>query len=116
MGSRRSIVSLALSVCLVVLASCGSTSTKQTSPSALGDNTITVASFDFGESRLLAELYSQALEIGGFAVKRAFNLGPRELVSPAVARGLLELVPDYAGTAWQFLSLGAARSRPDFLL
>ncbi len=62
MGSRRSIVSLALSVCLVVLASCGSTTKKQTSPSALGDNTITVASFDFGESGLLAELYSQALE------------------------------------------------------
>ena len=112
MGNRRSIVALALSVCLILM-SCGSTPKKQTSPSALGDNTITVASFDFGESRLLAELYSQTLENGGFAVKRAFNLGPREFVTPALARGLVELVPEYAGTALQFLSLGAARSGAD---
>ena len=115
MGSRRSIVCLALSLCLILMG-CGSTAKKQTSPSALGDNTITVASFDFGESTLLAELYSQALENGGFAVKRAFNLGPREFVSPALARGLVELVPEYAGTALQFLSLGAARSGPDVVL
>ena len=116
MGSRRSIVSLALSLCLLVLTACGSTARNQTSPSALGDNAITVASFDFGESTLLAELYSQALEAGGFQVKRAFNLGPREFVTPALARGLVELVPEYAGTALQFLSLGADRSGVDVAL
>ena len=116
MGSRRSIVSLALSVCVVVLAGCSSTSRNQTSPSALGDNTITVASFDFGESELLAEVYSQALETGGFQVKRAFDLGPREFVTPALAGGLVELVPEYAGTALQFLSLGTDQSGPDVVL
>jgi osmoprotectant transport system substrate-binding protein len=76
--------------------------------SALGDNAITVGSFDFAESRLLAEIYSQALEGAHYPVHRAFALGSREFVAPALARGLVELVPDYAGTAVQFLSLGAA--------
>jgi osmoprotectant transport system substrate-binding protein len=78
------------------------------SPSALGDDAITVGSFDFAESRLLAEIYSQALEREGLPVVRALSLGPREFVAPALSRGLLELVPEYAGTAAEFLSAGAA--------
>ena len=45
------------------------------------------------------------------AVRRAFGLGPRELVAPALREGLVDVVPEYAGTAVQFLSLGRARSR-----
>ena len=55
---------------------------------------------------MLAEIYSQALERGGYHVRRAFDLGPREFVAPALARGLVEFVPEYAGTALQFSSLG----------
>jgi osmoprotectant transport system substrate-binding protein len=72
----------------------------------IGDDSITVGSFAFAESELLGELYSQALERGGFHVDRRFNLGPREFVAPALARGLVELVPEYAGTAVQFFSAG----------
>lgn len=116
MGSRRSIVSFALSATLVVLAACGSASSDQTSPSALNDDAITVGSFDFAENTLLAEIYSQAIESGGYRVRRAFNLGPREFVAPALARGLVELVPEYAGTALQFLSLGTDRAGADAAL
>jgi osmoprotectant transport system substrate-binding protein len=70
------------------------------------DDAITVASFDFPESVLLAEIYAQALVAGGFKVKRALNLGPRELVDPALERGLVEFVPEYLGTALNFLSGG----------
>jgi hypothetical protein len=58
------------------------------------------------ESELLAEIYSEALDGGGFHVRRVFGLGPREFVAPALTRGLVELVPEYAGTALEFLSLG----------
>ena len=68
---------------------------------------LTVGSFDFAESRLLAEIYSQALEANGFRVDRAFDLGSREFVIPALAAGLIDFVPEYAGTALQFASLGA---------
>jgi osmoprotectant transport system substrate-binding protein len=79
----------------------------------LGDDAITVGSFDFAESEVLAEIYGQALENGGFHVRRAFHLGPREFVAPALMRGLLELVPEYAGTALQFASLGRQSSTAD---
>lgn len=75
--------------------------------------TVTVGSLDFAESELLGELYSQALESGGFTVRRAFDLGPREFVAPALARGLVDLVPEYAGTALQFVSLGRAQPGAD---
>ncbi len=74
---------------------------------------ITVASFDFAESRLLAEIYAQALDRAGLPVRRAFGLGPREFVAPALREGLVDVVPEYAGTAVQFLSIGRAHPEAD---
>jgi Periplasmic glycine betaine/choline-binding (lipo)protein of an ABC-type transport system (osmoprotectant binding protein) len=54
---------------------------------ARGDDAITVASFNFPESVLLAEIYSQAIEGAGFRVEREAALGPRELVMPALLEG-----------------------------
>jgi len=81
--------------------------------SVLRDDAISVASFDFPESTVLAEIYAQALEAAGFRVDRELGLGPRELVEPALQRGLVELVPEYAGSALQFLTLGAAPPTSD---
>src|SRR4051794_25951319 len=82
-------------------------------PSTLDDDVVTVASFDFAESRVLAEVYSQSLEAAGFTVERAYGLGPREFVGPALDAGLVELVPEYAGTAAEFYSVGAAHADDD---
>jgi osmoprotectant transport system substrate-binding protein len=78
-----------------------------------GDGAITVASFEFPESVLLAEIYAQALESNGFTVKRALNVGARELVEPALERGLVEFVPEYLGTALQFVTRGSAAATSD---
>lgn len=67
------------------------------------DGTITVASFNFPESEVVAEIYAGALEEAGFRVDRAFALGARELVLPALQRGLVEVVPEYSGSAVSFL-------------
>ena len=104
--SSRPVVVVLAALVGVVVASCGSAGTAATSVDALGDDAITVASFDFAESELLAELYSQALEAGGFTVERSYQLGSREIVLPALRRGLVELVPEYAGSALEFVSLG----------
>jgi osmoprotectant transport system substrate-binding protein len=61
----------------------------------------------------LGDLYGLALRAHGFDVRFAKRLGPRELVDPALSRGLVELVPEYAGTALQFVSLGKAVPTPD---
>jgi osmoprotectant transport system substrate-binding protein len=116
MASHRSISASLIANCLALalLASACSTGSEAGRPaSALGDRAITVASFNFPESELLAELYGQALREAGFAVDLQLGIGPRELVDPALAKGLVELVPEYAGTAVEFLGLGAIRSSSD---
>jgi osmoprotectant transport system substrate-binding protein len=79
----------------------------------LHDGAIAVASFDFPESVLLAELYAQAIEGSGVPVIRYLDLGPREIVMPALEKGLVEVVPEYAGSALVFVSLGDHQGSPD---
>jgi osmoprotectant transport system substrate-binding protein len=102
----------AIVVCALALAGCASAEPSRPL-TALGDDAITVGSFDFPESVLLAEIYSQALEAAGFRIERAFGLGQRELVGPALRAGLIELVPEYAGSALGFASLGAVDPSAD---
>jgi osmoprotectant transport system substrate-binding protein len=79
---------------------------------ARDDDAITVASFNFPESILLAEIYAQAIEGAGMRVEREPSLGPRELVMPALLQGLVEFVPEYAGSGLQFLA-GDGWTSPD---
>jgi osmoprotectant transport system substrate-binding protein len=81
--------------------------------SRLDDDIITVGSFDFAESVVVAEVYSQGLEAAGYRVRREFRLGPREFVGPALSVGLVEFLPEYAGTAAEFYSLGRAKPTDD---
>ena len=71
---------------------------------------VVVASFNFSESALLAEIYARAIEAAGVPVRREVDLGPRELVQPALLGGLVDVVPEYLGTAMASLqpSGGAA--------
>jgi osmoprotectant transport system substrate-binding protein len=96
---------IGVSAALLGLAACGDDE-EPAARTALADAAVTVGSFAFPESVLLAELYSQALEEHGIPVVRAFALGPREFVGPALRAGLIELVPEYAGTAVGYLSAG----------
>jgi osmoprotectant transport system substrate-binding protein len=62
---------------------------------------------------VLAQLYGQALEARGFKVVYEPGRGPRELMLPALQQGLVEFLPEYAGTALQFVSLGSVTPSPD---
>ena len=92
-GPSRLFVGLTLT-----LAGCSGSPERTGLSTPIADDAITVGSFDFAESVLLAEVYSQALEAAGFRVERAFG-SAREFVGPALRTGLIELVPEYAGTA-----------------
>jgi osmoprotectant transport system substrate-binding protein len=111
-SSYRAAGVLSITLLVAALSACGS-ATVHDPPTALRDDAITVASFNFAESEVLAEIYSEALESGGYRVKRTFGLGTRELVTPALAQGLVEFVPEYAGTALAFLSLGHEHGTSD---
>ena len=66
--------------------------------------TIRLASFDFPESELLAALYGQALGRHGFPVEQVVQLGAREVVVPALEQGKVDMVPEYLGSALNFLN------------
>jgi osmoprotectant transport system substrate-binding protein len=109
LGARTNLGTVLSAV--VLLVSCGPAERRRTI--AVGDDAITVASFNFPESVILAEIYSQALEGGGFAVDRQLDLGARELVEPALERGLVEFVPEYSGSALTFVTKGEAAVTAD---
>jgi osmoprotectant transport system substrate-binding protein len=97
---------------VLLAASCGQGVPPATT-TALEDDAITVASFNFPESVLVGEIYAQALEGEGFAVKRQLGLGARELVEPSLERGLVEFVPEYSGSALEFLTRGEGLATSD---
>ena len=66
--------------------------------------TIRLASFDFPESELLAQLYGQALGQHGFPVEQVVQLGAREVVVPALEQGKVDMAPEYQGSALNFLN------------
>ena len=66
--------------------------------------TIQLASFDFPESETLAELYGLALTQHGFPVEQVVQLGAREVVAPALEQGKVDMVPEYQGSALNFLN------------
>ena len=100
MGARRTHVLLLA----LVLAASACDRASQPPPRVDRDDAVTVASFNFPESVLLAEIYAGALEAADVRVKRETALGTRELVMPALVQGLVELVPEYAGSALLFFS------------
>jgi osmoprotectant transport system substrate-binding protein len=98
---------------VLVLAACADDDTADPDPDAAPDDDpddpddvdvpdgpdITVASFDFPESTILAEIYGQAMEDAGYPVARELNIGARELIFPELEAGSIDLLPEYVGSA-----------------
>jgi osmoprotectant transport system substrate-binding protein len=76
-------------------------------------SSVVVASFNFPESEVLAQLYGQTLVAHGVPVQFELDLGARELVMPALIRGLVDVVPEYAGAALEFLDGGSGLAESD---
>jgi osmoprotectant transport system substrate-binding protein len=99
MLGQHSAVYVAGIVLVMACAACTApTSAPPSAPAAgSGRAVITVGSFDFPESALLAYLYADALSAKGYRARVLPDLGSRELVDPALMTGLRELLPEYAG-------------------
>lgn len=70
-------------------------------------DTIRFASYDFPENQILVEVYAEAARRAGLPVSVQHGIGTREVVSPALQQGVVDVVVDYLGTALTF-------ARPDF--
>ncbi len=105
---RRRVFGATLMALALALAACGSGSggDATTTTGADGGTTgggdgpaITVASFNFPESVILAEIYAQALEANGYSIERNLNLGSREVIFPEIESGAIDFLPEYLGSA-----------------
>ncbi|SCF19378.1 glycine betaine ABC transporter substrate-binding protein [Micromonospora chaiyaphumensis] len=67
---------------------------------------ITVGAGNFSESQTIAELYKIALTAAGYQVK-VQTIGNRELYEPALEKGQVQVVPEYAATMAEFLNTKA---------
>ncbi|MCP4308191.1 MAG: ABC transporter substrate-binding protein [bacterium] len=95
MRKHRSGVLGAILVALALIAAaCGSGEDATTD-----GPTITIGSANFSENALVAEIYAQVLEGEGYSVERNLNIGAREVYTPALESGELDLVPEYVGSA-----------------
>jgi osmoprotectant transport system substrate-binding protein len=94
MNRWRWATALLTALCLTATA-CGSANPlggASTSP-----NSIVVGSAGFPESKILAEIYAQALQANGFNVGRRMGIGSRETYVPALKDHSIDLVPEYIG-------------------
>jgi osmoprotectant transport system substrate-binding protein len=87
---------LALGASMLVLASACSTG-------GGSKPTIKIGSDAFYESKLMAEIYGQALEAKGYTVDRTgFGIGSRKVSAPALESGKFDLKPEYIGSGLAF--------------
>jgi osmoprotectant transport system substrate-binding protein len=104
----------AAAVMLAVLASCAPGGTTAIPPGRTPGTAVVVASFNFPESELVAAIYALVLMNAGIPARLQPGLGPREFVQPALAEGVVDVVPEYLGSALASLgsAVGVAMSDP----
>ena len=110
---RRYSLAVLVSVLALVSAACGS-SNPLGGGAASGDlKSIVVGSADFPESKIVAEIYAQALEVNGFKVGRQFGIGSRETYIHAVKDHSIDLVPEYTGNLLQYFDPKTTVTTPE---
>lgn len=74
---------------------------------------LVVGSADFPESKIVAEIYAQALTANGFTVGRQFGIGSRETYIPALRDNSIDLIPEYTGNLLSYFDSTSTVTRPD---
>jgi osmoprotectant transport system substrate-binding protein len=97
-GSSSAPATTAASSAPTTAASVAPSTAPSVAPSEAAKADIRIGSDNFYESKLMAELYAQALEAAGYKVTRSFGLGSRQDRAPAFEQGQVDLVPEYVGS------------------
>jgi osmoprotectant transport system substrate-binding protein len=98
---------LALGASLLVLFSACTTGGGGSKP------TLKVGSDGFYEAKLMAEIYSQALEAKGYTIDRVgIGIGARKVSAPALESGQFALKPEYIGSGLAFYEPGGSAASP----
>ena len=109
MRNRRALLAAAmLSAAAMALTACGGDDNKlssgDNSPSSGAGKSVVIGSAGFTEINLMAEMYKLLLEKAGYkpSIKVVTN---REVYEPALEKGDIDVVPDYAATMTEFLNV-----------
>ena len=103
-------------VLVLLLAGCGGGDDESASPAKTGEpaaatskliernpanasKTLTIGSKNFTEEFILGEIYAQALEAGGYKVRKRLDYGSELVAYKGVREGKLDAYPEYTGTA-----------------
>jgi osmoprotectant transport system substrate-binding protein len=86
---------------VLLTAACGNNN-DSTSPGSGSKGKLTVGSADFGESEIIANMYSLALKHNGYDVTEKFKIGTREVYLKSLENGEIDVVPEYIGTLTEF--------------
>jgi osmoprotectant transport system substrate-binding protein len=107
----------ALAAVLVFLATACGSANPLGGGAVSGDlKSIKVGSADFPESKIIAEIYAQALEVNGLTVGRQFGIGSRETYVPAVKDHSIDLIPEYTGNLLQYFDKETKATDPNAVL
>jgi osmoprotectant transport system substrate-binding protein len=112
---RRGMALLA-AVLTLLATSCGSANPLGGGAVSGDLKSIKVGSADFPESKIIAEVYAQALEANGFTVGRQFGIGSRETYVPAVKDHSIDLIPEYTGNLLQYFDKETKATDPNSVL
>jgi osmoprotectant transport system substrate-binding protein len=116
MRRRHELVIFVIALLALAGAGCGSSNPLGGGEISGDLKSITVGSADFTESKIIAEMYAQALETNGFTIKRQFGIGSRETYIPAVQDHSIDLIPEYTGNLLQYFDESATATTSDAVL
>ena len=123
--TRRAIAVVVVGALALLGAACGddeepttsgaapSTSSSESSATIPDGPTITIGAQDFPESKILSEIYGQALENAGYDVKQQDLGGFRDIVYTSFKSGDINFTAEYAASALEFLNGFAGEATPD---
>jgi osmoprotectant transport system substrate-binding protein len=112
-STRRLNLAILAAVLALITAACGS-SNPLGGGTVSGDlKSIVVGSADFPESKIIGEIYAQALEANGFNVGRQFGIGSRETYVPAVRDHSIDLIPEYTGNLLKYFDEESTVTTPE---
>jgi osmoprotectant transport system substrate-binding protein len=115
MKLKKSVIGAGIGIAALLLSACGANNDPlgNTSAAPSGSATsaaggeIIVGSADFTESKILAEIYSQALKAKGLQSSTKLGIGSREVYIKALQDNSISAVPEYTGNMLLYFDANA---------
>jgi osmoprotectant transport system substrate-binding protein len=95
--ARGAALALTATLALSACSSSKSSNPLQPAPASGTAKEVVVGGSNFYESKLVGEIYAQALEAKGIKVTRKFDIGAREVYYGQVQSGAITVMPEYNG-------------------